>query len=275
VLTVTNKGDTYLNSIRIADNELNFTQTVERVLAPNDFELISIAGKIPNTTTAFKNTATVTANPILVCGTDITGIPDVVDDDWSAVEKLSFTGSVKVLNTVYLGHDGGQSCAKATKSIKELYGANVTYCFQVQNTGTSHLRSVTVANAILSFNAILNQTLAPNAFVTLTFPSTIMQTRTNIVNVSGTPVTSNGIALMDLSIVKASDSSGVEVLSHAPKIALSNMVYRGNDGGKSCASAGESVQDQYGTNVTFCMKVSVERLDLDSRRWGLTGFCLD
>lgn len=252
-LRITNNGDTHLNNIVVDDKELSFNQVISRVLAPGESELISLPGKINNN---LLNTATVNANPILRDGTDIAGIPDVTSNDWSAVEKPVFTANVKVDNTVYLGNDGGNSCGQSVELVKNLFGSNVTLCFKVTNIGQTHLKSITLSNAVISYTQSLTISLAPGESTTVTVPNTISATRSNMANVTATPVMADGREIRDLGVVKASDPSGVEIVSHAPIVKIDNTVYLGNDGGKSCGTSVEFVKEQFGFPVTYCFKVT-------------------
>jgi uncharacterized repeat protein (TIGR01451 family) len=252
-LKVSNNGETYLNKITIEDNDLEFKTQLDISLAPNATELVVVPGQILSD---LKNKAVVTANPILKDGRDIEGIPDVSSFDESEVNKLVFVPTVQVDNTVYKGNDGGKSCQTATESVQDLYGTEVTYCFKVTNMGTTSLKNVVLSNEELVYAFGLDTPLKPGDSKLLTFPSKISTASINTLNVTATPIMTDGRALLDLEEVSDSDPSGVTLLPHSPSLTISNTVYLGgSDNGAKCSTAVETVEDKYGAAVTYCFKI--------------------
>jgi hypothetical protein len=89
---ITNSGDTYLNSIKIVDTDLNFNDNSINKLAPHESKVIAFRSAIAGD---LLNTAVVTANPCLENGNDISGAEDVTDSNTSEVAHETVTGDVK------------------------------------------------------------------------------------------------------------------------------------------------------------------------------------
>ncbi len=114
------------------------------------------------------NTATATGNPTTAGGTDLTGIADVTDSDTAAVDVVA--PAVTIDKTVYAGHDSGASCPGDELVWYTTAGPTLTYCFEITNTGDTHLSLASIDDTdlgidgsdltLLSGNPIL---LAPGA----------------------------------------------------------------------------------------------------------------
>jgi hypothetical protein len=254
--SVTNVGNSYLADIVVTNANLSFVKRdgFPR-LAPGQSFNISTPGKI---TTNLQNLAVVIANPVTETGQDLLDLADVRSEDPSEVKKLIVPASVTIQNTVYLGQDSGKRCrsSDAVEEVVDLFGSNVTYCFVVTNTGKAWLQGLRVDDVALQFADTSIKMLAPGNSTTLFAERTIAAKLTNMANVTGSPSLMNGTLILDMSQVSASDPSKVDLKSHAPNVAISNTVYLGNDGGKSCGTGVESVSGQFGKAVTFCFNVT-------------------
>jgi hypothetical protein len=94
---ITNKGDTYLNNVKVRDEELNFSNdSTIRILAPGQTTILSVWMTIDAN---LLNHATVTANPSTSSGADMVGYEDVTDVDPSEVIVLSYQAEIDVQNT--------------------------------------------------------------------------------------------------------------------------------------------------------------------------------
>lgn len=94
---ITNKGDTFLNNVRVEDEELNFSNGSSiRLLAPGQSTILAVWMTI---TSDLLNYASVTANPSTSSGVDLVGYEDVSDVDPSEVAMISHGAEIDVQNT--------------------------------------------------------------------------------------------------------------------------------------------------------------------------------
>jgi hypothetical protein len=107
----------------------------------------------------------VTVTPTTANGREIIDTCPVEASDPSVVVLLAHTPSVTIANAVYLGNEALP--AGAVGSVKDQYGAAVTYCFKVTNTGNSFLDTVLIANDALAFSNNTIGRLAPGASATI------------------------------------------------------------------------------------------------------------
>jgi hypothetical protein len=154
---------------------------------------------------------TATAKPVLPDGS---ALPDdtcgVTWSDGSAVGLLEYKPAIAVDNKVYIGEDNGVSCgSKAVEMVTGAFRTRVVYCFNVTNTGDTHLNSVKLTNAELNFTDNSIGLLAPKQSVLVAFLSNITANLTNIVVVTGNPSLSDGADISGAQDVTASDPSQV------------------------------------------------------------------
>ena len=250
---ITNSGDSYLSDILVESKAMNFIQRLNTSLAPGATTLLKVPGSIVSTV---QTVATVTANPSLHDGSDIEGMPNVTSTDTSSVGKLNYVARVLVDNTVYKGLDGTRGCSSASNSITALFGTDITYCFRITNTGNTTLKNVLLTNALLVYAETLVVSLPPGVSVLVSFPGRMTSAFTNTLNVAASPTTNDGRSILDLADATHSDTSSVGLLSHTPKISVSNTVYLGSgDGGAKCAFGVEMVQAGYNSEVTYCFTI--------------------
>jgi hypothetical protein len=97
----------------------------------------------------------------------------------------------------------------------------VVYCFNVTNTGNTHLGSVNIADAELSYTDSSIGILAPGESKLLSFTSTITGTLNNTAVATGNPVLDTGTDISGALDVTATDDSGViKIGSGDPKIGI-------------------------------------------------------
>jgi uncharacterized repeat protein (TIGR01451 family) len=101
---------------------VTFQVTVDDPLAPGITQII--------------NTASVTSTEIITPSTDT--VTDIVPS----------APAIEIAKTVYLGHDGGLGCPGG-ESVTGANGADVTYCFEVTNTGGTYLASIVITDTAL------------------------------------------------------------------------------------------------------------------------------
>lgn len=188
-------------------------------------------------------------------------MPDVTDTDPSSIKKLEYVTGVDIENTVYLGHNGGQSCGTGIPSelVVNYNGANVTYCFKVTNTGETHLSNIVVDNEVLFFEEDSSKILAPGDSVTIAFPFKLNGDLVNTAKVTATPSNEEGDELPGTDEVEATDPSEVQVIAVNPGVSISNtVVYGPHDNGASCSTdqAKEKVSGYNSEEITYCFKVT-------------------
>jgi hypothetical protein len=203
------------------------------------------------------NNAAVTANPVGPDGRDLIGVDDVTDSDPSEVAKLEYTASINIENTVYLGHNVGEYCSTdiPTEEVLGVIGADVTYCFEVTNTGDTYLNNITVADQVLSFTDSSMYMLPPGGSAFLYTHGIITGKLQNVAYVVATPVRSNGGTLLGANYVTDSDLSQVDKAAMA-SIKIENTVYLGFDFGAMCETAVEKVEGKNGDDIVYCFKVT-------------------
>lgn len=160
---------------------------------------------------------------------------------------------------MYIGHDDGTSCGteKAKERETGYSGTEVTYCFEVTNTGKTHLKNVEVKDVQLSFQDGSIGMLAPGESASVYHQATIDQALINFVNATAMPSDENGGDLLGAVEVTDSDPSEVGKLENVPSIEVLNTVYAGDDSGGSCDTdiPVEEVTDYSGTPVVYCFRI--------------------
>lgn len=122
---------------------------------------------------------------------------------------VEYSPAIHISNTVYLGKDVGASCGSAVEFVEGKQDAAIVYCFNVTNTGFTHLNNITLEDQVLSFANSSIGLLAPGESIMVALPSTIPGNLTNIAVVTGNPVFANGTDLTDQADVSHSDPSAV------------------------------------------------------------------
>ena len=257
-LEVTNTGNTTLSSVYVFDNDIEFHEEVDD-LPPGESRLLPVERRIESDLT---NLANVTAHPVLEDGSDIPNLSDVTDADDANVLVVPHSAAIVIENTVYHGHDGGDSCGgdEASEIAVGYPDSPVTFCFKVTNSGNSHLGSIVVTNPVLgdfTDSTSIGQ-LAPGETKTISLPSTITSTTENKAFVEANPVLESGEDIPDAEKVKSTDPSEVELQEYAPEVLLSNQVYIGTPDDNKCGTpaAREFVEALYGTPATYCLTVT-------------------
>lgn len=250
---VVNTGDTVLTNVLLTNDQLDIVTTRDiKTLAPGESMEVSFPSSID---ASILNTASVVGTPATSSGDLIKGLDDVKDTDPSEVELV--TPAVNVENTVYLGDSGPQVCADATESENGYPGTVVTYCFEVTNTGKTHLSNVVLENDELDFSdgTLTVPDLNPGETVIVVHKSTIERKLENTVQVSADPVFEDGTDIAGLENVIDSDPSSVSVIPYTPSILVENTVYLGDSADTGCDTASEDVGGMQNDTVTYCFLV--------------------
>ena len=251
--TVKNEGDTYLSDITIVDDHgtpstpgdditINATECAGLAgpLAPQGTVVCTKDIQVDNDTT---NVATASGNPTDSQSGDLPGLDNPTGNDDAIVDV--FLPSIDLQKTVYLGHDGGASCASAVETVSAGQGVDITYCFVVTNTGDTYLDDVTVTDATLG-NITLDKNnglvsgafpLAPNnGQATFYYETTLAQDLINTASATGNPTESDGTDLPGYTNPTADDTAEVMALY----LTLGNRVFRDEGAG---ANFNNAVQD--------------------------------
>lgn len=178
--------------------------------------------------------------------------------NFEATTTLIFDPRVVIDNKVYLGSDDGKQCGTDVPQefVEDIKGAGVVYCFNVTNTGNTHLANLTLDNIPLVYKNTSMGLLAPGNSTMVYLKSKINVGLLNMANVTGTPVFYTGSAIAGLPKVSAKDPSEVRVLIPAPSISIDNEVALGADG-SVCGTdvTSEFVEDFVGKDVTYCFNI--------------------
>jgi hypothetical protein len=256
---VTNTGDTYLNPVSVSDANLGITQA-QMTLKSGVLPLAPGASLVyyyqTTITRDLTNTACTDGNPSSASGADLPGIANVTDCDTAQVDLVA--PAIDIQKTVYAGHNNGASCPGG-ELVTGVNGAQVTYCFEVTNTGDTYLNPVTVNDDSLGItqaqmtlkSGVLP--LAPGAKLVYYYQKTITRDLTNTACTFGNPSNANGADTPDAPNVEDCDNAQVELV--APAIAIQKTVYNGHNNGAACPG-GELVTGVNGAPVTYCFVVT-------------------
>jgi len=255
---VTNTGDTRLDSIEIDDANLNIDET--------DMTLIGTLPLEPNQSVVYYyetamngsmvNTASVTATPVDETGQPIPDAPKPTDEDTATVEQVA--PAIDIQKSVYLGHDAGASCP-GVNQVQAVNGSEITYCFEVTNTGDTRLDHVTITDPDLGVNqddmVLISGSLPlePNQSLMYFFTATVNGDLTNTASASATPVDENGQPIPN--VEPPTDEDTAEVDEIAPALEIQKSVYVGHDSGASCPGD-DLVTAIQGTEITYCFEVT-------------------
>ncbi len=225
---ITNPGDTYLDSVEMTDADLNITLTnmtllrgstplTPTTLAPTAKLIYYYEGAM---NVDLLNTATVTANPVQQNGADIPGLPNPTDSDTAQVRVLN--AAIQIQKTVYAGHNNGVGCAGG-ELVKSVSGAPVTYCFEITNTGVTHLDSITLVDTDLGIDrtdvTLISGTtalpLAPGAKLLYFYNGTLTKNLLNRAATEGNPVRADGSDIPGLPNPSDDDTAEVMLVAGA------------------------------------------------------------
>ena len=221
---VRNVGDVNLTDVVVNDPLLGITDlTVATSLAPGASATVSAPGTVQGD---LINTATAT-------GKDPNDDP-VTDDDTAEVDEIA--PAIELQKTV--SADG--QCP-GVELLQGKNGDDITYCFEVKNTGDVLLEDVVINDAQLNIiDLFVAFELQPGASVSVSAPATINGDLTNTATVTSEDPNGDPVE----------DDDSAEVDEIAPAIELFKTVSL--DG--NCPGV-ERVQGVSGTPVTYCFMV--------------------
>ena len=213
------------------------------------------------------NTAEVVGTPADSNGDPIPGAEPLEDENTAAVEELE--AGIQVIKEVFEGSDATQCAASAfdDTSNELVTGANglpVTYCFEVENTGTSNLTDValtdlTLPGVTLTLDAAASTgtaaLLEPGEVLVFSGLGTIDGDLVNTAEVVGTPADSNGDPIPGATPLEDDDTAEVQEL--VPGIQVIKEVFDGSDATQCAASAFDNTSNELvtganGLPVTYC-----------------------
>lgn len=257
---VTNTGDTYLDDIDLDDNDLGLDEA----------DMTWLSGSMPLAPTEslvyyyettilmdLVNTASVEANPSEADGTDLVGVPQQTFTDTAVVDQVS--PNITLNKTVSLGaYAGGGASCRGSQSVAATNGDDVTYCFQVTNTGDTYLNISLTDNPLgisLVDMTLISGTLplAKGASLEYYYEAEVNGDLVNVAEVIGNPVDDNFIDLPNIPDVSDQDTAEVDEVS--PGINLEKTVYLGHNGGAFC-QGDEVVTGRANASITYCFEVT-------------------
>jgi LPXTG-motif cell wall-anchored protein len=274
---VTNTGDTYLADVTIDDPVLGITQDQMQIasgslelMAPGantDLYYEATAGEM-----GYVNTASTTGTPSDSEGTEIPSVEPPVDDDEASVDVEGGselpTAEIEIRKQVYAGHDAGASCP-GFESIEVAPSTDVTYCFEVENTGEAYLADVTIEDPTLGITDADMVWVSgdpglvgPGEVVSWYFETT--SGTDDVVNTAittGTPSEPDGTPLVDVDAPEDDDDATVEVVDQTEataEIDITKIAYEGHDDGLGCSTDldGITVSATPGSDITYCFIVA-------------------
>lgn len=269
-IEVTNDGDTRLNSLNLTDAMLGLTASTSMAIASGSTpldpgEVITYFVEDLAPAADATNTATIFATPVNASNTSIGPVID--DTDTAAVQVID--PSLSLEKTVYSGHDSGAGCSTALGSTTLVPAADLTWCFDVQNTGSTILDSLELTDVLLSLTDETAMAIASGAlplasgdtityYVEAAAPAT---DTTNSATISGTPVDGGGTPIG----TPVTSTNTADVLLINPEVVLAKTIYAGHDAGAGCPGGELVANVPEGVNVTWCFVATNSgdtRLDL-------------
>lgn len=250
--TVTNAGPTHLGSVSLKDAGVEYSNTAVGSLAPAESKTLTFLSSVVK---EVKSMVVAVGNPTHKDGKDIASLADVTAQDGAGVIPV-YNPSVVIEKTVKLGIHDESSCYGNTKELVTApAGSDVTYCYQVKNTGFTFLSSVVVDDIPLSYRNTSLPIIPPNQDAWLAFPTKLTKELKSTASVVAVPVFTNGGVIPNLSTVTDTDDAGVNVMQF-PAIDIEKKVKTGHYGPEACADAKEEVRGMKGAFVTYCYTVT-------------------
>jgi uncharacterized repeat protein (TIGR01451 family) len=263
---VTNIGDTKLCGVTVTDELVGGTyfMGIDGSGAPPDCLEPGETKFAPPSKTTIPGPdgedifASVVGNPVDDDGNDIPDLADVSDSDNASVKPV--TTGIQISKTVRLGHI--HPCASGEELVYGIVAHEVTYCYEVTNTGTVKLCQVMVTDRLAGgeYYKGVDGSGAPDCLepgeTKFAPPS-----KTTIpagpdgedifASVVGNPVDNFGIDISNLADVSDSDNAAVKPI--APSISLEKTVFIGD---VTCSTGMELVTGAVDAEVTYCYEVT-------------------
>ncbi|SHH71333.1 SdrD B-like domain-containing protein [Clostridium grantii] len=254
---ITNTGDTYLNDIKVVDDNLGINRadmvslSGTEPLAPGESMIFYYETTLDND---LLNTATTEGTPVYEDGSELPNVDKPTDDNTAETDKVD--PAIEIEKTVYAGHDSGVGVG--TEFVIGQDGTKITYLFKITNKGDTYLNDIKVVDDNLSINrsdmTLLSgaEPLAPGESMIFYYETTLDNDLVNTASTEGTPVYEDGSEVPNVD--KPTDDNTAETDKVAPAIQIEKTVYAGYNEGKGTDS--ELVIGQKGTKVTYLFKVT-------------------
>ncbi len=249
---ITNMGDTALTDVVLTDPLLPNTAgglVVPGLLLAGDSIVVSSSIPLSVDTT---NVVTVRGHAATDLGAPMLLVPPVTAGAQADVDVV--TPGLTVSKTVYEGHDAGAQCPSAEQVIVNT-GTNITFCFEVTNTGDTTLADIEISDPALGLTLIEPGPLVPGATVVRFVETTSSVTLPNNASASGLPVASDGSSL-GLDRVDASTPDPATVIVPPGQLVLEKSVMPGPALAADCGSGTDLLVAEEGTNITFCFALT-------------------
>ena len=277
---VTNTGSEALAGAAVSDPALGISSDDMTLRSGDPALLTPGAGALwfyeTSITSDLINTATVGAFPLDPSGGPSYGDGPIIASDSASVTVSEAGGpseplpaGISIDKTVYAGHDAGASCPGAN-AVTVAAGTDLTFCFQVTNTGETYLANVTIDDAILGITqdqmTVSSGSLAlmaPGAVTTLYYETTAGELAyTNTAITTGTPSDEEGNPIPETQPPTDEDDASVDIedesVTPTAAIDIVKLVYEGHDSGAGCGTTadGDTVTAADGTPITYCFVVT-------------------
>ncbi|WP_434447222.1 DUF7507 domain-containing protein [Lentzea sp. E54] len=206
---VTNTGNTDLSGVVVKDDKEGDITCPKTDLAVGESMTCTLTGKA--VAGAYKNTGSVTGNPVDDGGQPIPGATPVTDTD--DANYFGATPGVKIVKKTN-GDD-----ANTAPGPQVIQGSSVTWTYEVTNTGNVPLTTIKIMDDVEGEISCPDapRVLAPGTSMTCTKKGTaVLGQYKNTATVTGVPSTSDGTPIEGLTPVSATDPS--HYLGQAPPL---------------------------------------------------------
>lgn len=221
---ITNNGSVPLTNVMLATPDIADGDPVNvlaasdsTVLLPGESMYLPVAGTIPDG--GLVSNARVTADPSDEAGNVLPGATKPTDSDDAVVHEAS----INIETTVAIGADA--DCADAVEVVLVPEGADITWCFEVTNTGATDLLVPEVTEPTLGITVPIpaeDQQMAPNEPVVVSVNDVAEGDVVADASVRGKPVDAEGVIIDDAPEV--TDEDPAEVIIPRSDLAIDKTV---------------------------------------------------
>jgi hypothetical protein len=208
-------------------------------------------------TADLKNIVSVTANPCDKDGYPLANAKPVTSNSESAV-KVTKT-KFKFEAGIYPSSSGRICGSDAVKNsvVDTRFGDKVTYCFMIQNTGTSAL-TANISNPDLGLLLLLDSSVGPSQVRYFSMETTARNFGKYPVEATAYAVLSTGKVIYLDRAKSSTQTVEVRQVSFKPKVAVLNTVYAGSDTTRctSGTSTLTKLQTTKDSPITYCFAIS-------------------
>lgn len=220
---VTNDGDVNLEDVTVTDSERGQICTIAALDSGETATCTETAAAVSG---QYAATATVTGDPVDINGDPATQpngdpIPAPLDSDSSHYFGADAQiPAITLQKRVYSGHDNGTSCEDGQEIISAVVNSDITYCFDITNTGSTYLADLSLDDPALNLSlndltavSIESTPLAPGDSATYYYEASLDADLINVATTSADPVDENNVPYVDLLAPTDSDSAEVQLFT--------------------------------------------------------------